>query len=87
MPYIIESRRFALSKGGTPQTPGELNYLITKIVSDYVLDHKISYTTYNEVMGVLECAKFEMYRRAVSKYEDKKIIENGDMPFYRDVDV
>ena len=29
--------------------------------------------------GALECAKLEFYRRVVSKYEDQKILDNGDV--------
>jgi len=28
-------------------------------------------------MGVLECAKLELYRMVAAKYEDKKRLENG----------
>jgi hypothetical protein len=56
---------------------GECNYVITTLLKD-VLDPS-TYTEYNSVIGVLECAKLEFYRRAVSVYEDKKIQENGDV--------
>jgi len=45
---------------------------------DY-LPPKPSYSDYNALVGVLECAKLEFYRRAVAAYEDKKIKENGDV--------
>jgi len=59
--------------------PGDLNYLITSIVHGYVASHGISYATYNDVIGVLECAKLELYRRKVAPYEDIKAEENGDV--------
>lgn len=31
------------------------------------------------MVGVLECAKLEAYRRIASPHEDKKIDENGDV--------
>lgn len=62
-----------------PVTPGELNYKITKTCIDYARSKGTSYTTYNEIIGALECAKMEMYRRAVAPYEDTKITENGDV--------
>jgi len=37
------------------------------------------YKRYNKAMGVLECIKQEFYRRVISKYEDQKIEENGDV--------
>jgi len=65
------------------ETPGELNYIICKICLEYEEHHmkegKESYKLHNEIMGVLECAKLEWYRRKVAPYEDKKIEENGDI--------
>jgi hypothetical protein len=80
MPYIrpCPARQIADNElDGLPNGPGELNYLITKLCLDYLGTE--SYSKYNEVIGVLECAKLEMYRRAVAPYEDKKIAENGDV--------
>jgi hypothetical protein len=77
MPYIDPQARQIAEIDG-PDGPGELNYLITKLCLDYLGGVK-RYSKYNEVIGVLECAKLEMYRRAVSPYEDKKIAENGDV--------
>ena len=31
------------------------------------------------LIGVLECAKLELYRRVAAPYEDDKIDENGDV--------
>ncbi len=79
MPYIKQDDRDRINNGGEPTTAGELNYLITMKIDSY-LNHKgISYTNLNEVIGVLECAKLEIYRRLVSNYEDEKIAENGDV--------
>lgn len=58
--------------------PGTLNYIITKILIE-ALGKTPNYKRYNEIIGVLECCKLELYRRRVSKYEDKKIKENGDV--------
>lgn len=38
-----------------------------------------NYKDYNEVIGVLECVKQELYRRLIAPYEDKKKDENGDV--------
>ena len=56
---------------------GELNYLLTSIL--HIATEKANYRKFNEIIGVLECCKLEMYRRKISPYEDKKIIENGDV--------
>jgi hypothetical protein len=39
----------------------------------------LSYQTINDIVGALEGAKLEFYRRVAVPYEDKKIIENGDV--------
>jgi hypothetical protein len=61
-------------------TPGDLNYLITNLIHAHIEFHGTSYLVFNEVMGVLECAKMELYRRHVAPYEDTKIEQNGDVP-------
>jgi len=59
--------------------------LVTKLCLEWISKQTAEgYTTYNEVVGVLECAKLEMYRRAVAPYEDEKIAENGDVYGVRD---
>jgi broad-specificity NMP kinase len=65
--------------GGSPENAGELNYLLTMTVSDYLFAKKHSYQTFNDVIGVLECMKQELYRRLIGPYEDTKIKENGDV--------
>lgn len=60
-------------------SPGELNYIITSIVRYSLPAVNASYKDFNDVVGVLECAKQELYRRMVAPYEDKKIKENGDV--------
>ncbi len=62
-----------------PKTVGELNFLITMQVLDYLAQAGTSYATINSLIGVLECAKLELYRRVVAPYEDEKIKENGDV--------
>lgn len=58
---------------------GQLNYIITTLLLKTYGDALPNYTDYNEIIGVLECAKLEMYRRQTAPYEDKKIEENGDV--------
>ena len=76
MPYIVYSARITAA---SPQTPAELNFLITSIVSSYLARRGLKYQTINDAIGALECAKLELYRRVVSPYEDTKIKENGDV--------
>ena len=77
MPYIKQIDR--LQAKDFPTNSGELNYAITCKINRFLKQKPKSYTSYNEAIGVLECAKMELYRRMIAKYEDKKIIENGDV--------
>lgn len=85
MPYIKQEDRKELDMPlnhlfGKIKNVGELNYCISRLAGGLVTTlGGESYTTLNAVLGVLEAAKLEFYRRRVSPYEDKKIIENGDI--------
>lgn len=81
MPYITKHRRAALWPLDIPKasTAGELNFQITSLVDRYIKQSGVSYATLNEAIGVLECAKLELYRRLAVPYEDKKCSENGDV--------
>jgi hypothetical protein len=81
MPYLTNERRTQLAVGwfdSSEQTPGDLNYLITCEVIDW-LGESPNYERYNAAIGALECAKLELYRRAVAPYEESKCAENGDV--------
>jgi len=79
MPYIQQSRREEITDSSLVETAGELNWLLTILINDYINKHGKSYQTLNEVVGVLECAKLELYRRVVSPYEEIKMQQNGDV--------
>lgn len=82
MPYIQDRDRERLEpnlNNPRPKKPGELNYVLTMIVLRYVEDRGLSYTTINEVVGVLTAARDEFYRRVAVPYENRKIEENGDV--------
>ena len=85
MPYIKQEdrRKFETTLVNadmeTPEVAGELNYMTTVIIKQYLDKKGWSYTNMNEVVGVLECAKLELYRRMTAPYEDTKIEENGDV--------
>ena len=80
MPYIKpDVRRDLTKKGYSPMYPGELNFVLARECDAYINEKGISYTTYNEVIGVLECLKLELARRFLFPYEDKKWAENGDV--------
>lgn len=60
------------------QRDGKLNYLISSIIACL---YPQSYQDLNAAIGVLECAKLELYRRVVAPYEDIKLKLNGDVYF------
>lgn len=81
MPYITQKRRDALMRGYPEQMqgPGELNWKIVEEINLYRRIKGDSYQTFNDIIGALEGAKLEIYRRLVSKLEDEKCQENGDV--------
>mgnify|MGYP001259760178 CR=1 FL=1 len=58
---------------------GVLNYCISALLNEVLKTNGVSYRNINELIGVLECAKLELYRRVASPYEDEKIQSNGDV--------
>jgi hypothetical protein len=79
MPYITEESRNQIDEGAFPNNEGELNYMISSLLDEYLAEYGCNYANLNQVVGVLECAKLEIYRRMAAPYEDKKILENGDV--------
>ncbi len=79
MPYIKPESRDPLIQSREAQSPGELNFLFTKDVVAYVERKGLSYQTVNDVLGALDGARQEFYRRVAAPYEDQKIKENGDV--------
>ena len=85
MPYISSQRREMLMpflsalQSFRIDTAGELNYLITELCIRYRAEHGESYRVYNEIIGAIECAKLELYRRVVVPLEEQKIKEHGDV--------
>lgn len=78
MPYITRGRRERLeSSFSQPETAGELNYVITKLLIAYA--QPLDYQKINDVLGALAGAQAEFYRRVAAPYEDQKIQENGDV--------
>lgn len=76
MPYIKRDdrpvARFA------PANAGELNYALTMTIKEY-WRRTGNYQGINDIVGALEGAKLEFYRRIASVYENGKIKENGEV--------
>jgi hypothetical protein len=83
MPYIKQTDRpkFESLSGIHPETAGELNFCVSTLISNYLHHKGLNYANVNEVVGALECAKLEAYRRIAAPYEDTKILENGDIRY------
>lgn len=90
MPYIKQEARNQLADPvlWEPSNAGELNYSITKLIWDYARSQQrgddeqkpgLSYRRINDVLGALEGAKLEFYRRVAVPYENAKMAENGDV--------
>lgn len=91
MPYIKHDDRVkldpaigqilgALASVNNTNSAGSLNYIITRLLHEvYGNADNTSYTNINNAMGLLKCVSDEYYRRVAIPYEDKKIIENGDV--------
>lgn len=81
MPYITQHERVDLV-GDEPDNPkncGQLNFVITNLIHNYIENKGLCYYTINEVIGVLSCSQMELYRTVASPYEDKKRSENGSV--------
>lgn len=79
MPYLTPSNRAYVDAYDDPTQPGELTYLLTKVVMKYVERCGPRFAIFAEAMGALEATKQEFYRRVVAPYEDQKMQENGDV--------
>jgi hypothetical protein len=77
MPYIKKEDRERARL--YPRSAGELNYAVTILIKSYIKHNCLSYQTINDILGALEGAKAEFYRRVAVPYEDMKISTNGDV--------
>jgi hypothetical protein len=80
VPYIEKAAREEILSGRDPENPGELNFAISSLADRYLARKGgIRYAHLNEVVGALECAKLELYRRLAAPYEDEKMAAAGDV--------
>lgn len=84
MPYISQEERdeidikiFELSQ--CLETKGQMNYAISFLLHQYIKKNGLKYNNINDAIGIIECAKMELYRSIAGPYEDIKIEENGDL--------
>lgn len=94
MPYINEENRDILESDikylattiteyiPISEIAGTMNYTISSLlmrVFQGLNPEGLRYRQVNEIIGVLECIKQELYRRSFGPYEDKAIEKNGDL--------
>jgi hypothetical protein len=83
MPYIDKIKRVNVQDyfllEWCPNDAGELNFVISTQINNYLKRDGLSYANVNEMIGALECCKLELYRRVAAPYEDLKQKENGDV--------
>lgn len=60
---------------------GRINYCFSRVIVGVM--KTVSYKNIAMATGVLENIKQEFYRRLASKYEDTKIVANGDILEYK----
>lgn len=82
MPYIKPNDRtkfasYADAIANSADNAGDLNYALTVILHGYIKKKGLKYANLNEVIGMLECCKMELYRKIAGPYEEQKITENG----------
>ena len=88
MPYITKKRQRELRSRidgrtvGHETTEGELNFILTTIIGEYIIKKGLRYKQINEVLGALQGCTLEFYRRVAVPYEESKIEENGDVDVY-----
>lgn len=81
MPYITEHERLR-GAYANPANPGELAFSLTQTIRFYLQARALyNFEDYNAVVGVLDNVKDEFKRRVLNPYEDRKIVQNGDVYF------
>lgn len=60
-------------------TRGDLNYLLTCVIERYRKQHGTAYSAINDILGALDGASKEFYRRVAAPYENGKALYNGDV--------
>ena len=82
MPYIQKTNRSELQLDDIQMVnAGELQYVIAEVIAQFMEDKPHRYQTMNDVMGALNGANLEFYRRVVAPYEDECIEKNGDVSY------
>lgn len=81
MPYIKDQQRAVMDQivdqmAHTVKANGDLNYILYAFCKRHI---NPSYNDYKNYLGELNEAAEEIRRRMLAPYEDRKIMENGDV--------
>ncbi len=89
MPYLTDDARAKIDDhindlidvlvNSDVSVPGGLNYAICRVADGVIAAKGESYSLYNTLLGSVEAAKLEIYRRMVAPYEDVKCQHNGEV--------
>ena len=60
-----------------PQNAGDLNYLVSQFIDNFLVEKGLRYAHINEMIGALDCCKMELYRLIAEPYEDDVMEKNG----------
>ena len=90
MPYIKDKDKLEMNDAINDllmfiRSKGDLNYAISELVGKLIVATGISYTNMSEKIDAVHDAECELRRRLLDPYEDKKIIENGDVPSFKSI--
>ncbi len=90
MPYIKKETRDLYSEEieklhHVIDYKGDLNYVISELVGKLILRTGMSYTNASEWIDAVHDAECELRRRLLDPYEDIKIMENGDVPSFKEI--
>jgi len=92
MPYITKSERGVIDKILSElvlfvKTKGQYNYAISKLLHQFIISYRaefdgqsknsLCYDACNDVIGILECIKHELYATVIRPYEQQKKKDNG----------
>lgn len=64
---------------------GELNYVITRLAAGFLMREGLNYSRIAEVIGTLKLVSSEIEWRMVRIYEGWKVIKNGDVKEFEDM--
>lgn len=83
MPYLESKDRKRLLKTLEPKSKGELNYLITVLMVNYIDRVGLNYQNASDAMAAATDAAAEFKDKVLQPYENLKMIQNGGI--YTDI--